>query len=126
MTRRIILGRRGGSHGLWVSKPGINVETASADDLAFGMTQRLGMVLEEGTAVVPNGGASRTISFAREYSSVPLVFCGQLTHYPSPATVRTLASRTGFSLSSIQDSYTGQWFAAGDTVRWFAVMQTES
>ena len=125
MTRRIILGRRGSTYGLWVSKPGVDVETAGAADLLFDMTQRHGMILEEGSAVVPSGGGTRTISFAREYPSIPLVFCGQLTRYPSEATVRTQASRTGFVLSSIQDSYTGQWYAAGDTVGWFAVMQTE-
>lgn len=126
MTRRIILGRRGAAFGLWVSKPGVDVATAGPSDLLFDMTQRLGMILEEGSAVVPGSGSTRTISFARAYPSIPLVFCGQLTRYPSEATVRTLASRTGFILSSIQDSYTGQWYAAGDTVRWFAVMQTES
>jgi hypothetical protein len=109
-----------------VSRAGVDVETASGSDLLFDMTTRRGMVLEGGTAVVPNGGASRAISFARDYPSIPLVFCGQLTNYPSEATVRVNVTRTGFSLSSIQDSYTGQWYAAGDTVRWFAVMQTEA
>lgn len=126
MARRIIMGRRGASYGLWVSKPGIDVEAASAADMVFDMSQRFGMVLEEGTAVVPGNGGTRTISFAREYPSTPLVFFGQLTSYPSAATVRTQASRTGFVLTSVQDSYTGQWYAAGDTVRWFAVMQTEA
>jgi len=125
VARRIILGRRGADHGLWVSKPGIDAETAGAAGLAFDMTHRFGMVLEEGIAVVPGGGSSITISFARAYPSIPMVFCGQLTRFPSEATVRTQASTTGFVLSSIQDSYTGQWYAAGDTVRWFAVMQSQ-
>jgi hypothetical protein len=126
MARRIILGQRGSDFGLWVSRAGVDVLGASGTDLLFDMSTRRGMVLEEGSAVVPGGGNSVTISFARTYPSIPLVFCGQLRSYPSLATVRTQASRTGFSLSSIQDSLTDAWFAAGDTVQWFAVMQTES
>jgi hypothetical protein len=126
MTRRIIFGRRGGAYGLWVSKAGVDVESATGTNLLFDMSQRMGMVLEEGSAVVPSGGGTRSISFAREYPSIPLVFCGQLTNYPSNATVRVNASRTGFILSTILDPSTGTYMAAGDTVRWFAVMQTEA
>jgi hypothetical protein len=126
MARRIILGQRGAEYGLWVSKPGVDVFSASAADMLFDMSTRRGMVLEEGSAVVPGGGNSVMISFARVYPSIPLVFCGQLRSYPSLATVRTQATQTGFSLSSIQDQLTGAWFAAGDTVQWFVVMQTES
>jgi hypothetical protein len=125
MARRIILGRRGSAHGLWVSKAGIDAETAAGTNLVFDMSQRLGMVLEEGTAVVPSGGTTRSVSFAREYPSIPLVFCGQLTNYPSNATVRTSATRTGFTLTTLFDPITNTWLAAGQTVQWFAVMQTE-
>jgi hypothetical protein len=126
MARRIILGQRGSDYGLWVSKAGVDVQGASGSDLLFDMSTRRGMVLEEGSAVVPGGGGTRSISFARTYPSIPLVFCGQLRSYPSLATVRTQATRSGFTLTSIQDTLTGAWFAAGDTVQWFAVMQTES
>jgi hypothetical protein len=126
VARRIIFGQRGSDYGLWVSKVGVDVLRASGTDLLFDMSTRRGMVLEEGSAVVPSGGNTRSISFARTYPSIPLVFCGQLRSYPSLATVRTQASRTGFVLTSIQDQLTGDWFAAGDTVQWFAVMQTES
>jgi hypothetical protein len=126
VARRIIFGQRGSDYGLWVSKAGVDVLGASGSDLLFDMSTRRGMVLEEGSAVVPNGGNTRSISFARTYPSIPLVFCGQLRSYPSLATVRTQASQTGFVLTSIQDQLTGDWFAAGDTVQWFAVMQTES
>src|SRR6478735_7903966 len=126
MTRRIILGQRGAEYGLWVSRPGIDVAGAAAADMLFDMSLRRGMVLEEGSAVVPSNGGTRSISFARTYPSIPLVFCGQLRSYPSLATVRTQATQTGFTLTSIQDALTGAWFAAGDTVQWFAVMQTES
>jgi hypothetical protein len=126
MARRIILGQRGSDYGLWVSKAGVDVQGASGSDLLFDMSTRRGMVLEEGSAVVPGGGGTRSISFARTYPSIPLVFCGQLRSYPSLATLRTQATRSGFTLTSIQDTLTGAWFAAGDTVQWFAVMQTES
>jgi hypothetical protein len=126
VARRIILGQRGADYGLWVSRAGVDVQSASGSDLLFDMSMRRGMVLEEGSAVVPSGGKTRSISFARTYPSIPLVFCGQLRSYPSLATVRTQATRSGFTLSSIQDTLTGDWFAAGDTVQWFAVMQTES
>jgi hypothetical protein len=126
MTRRIILGQRGSDYGLWVSRAGVDVIGASGADLLFDMSTRRGMVLEEGSAVVPGGGGTRSISFARTYPSIPLVFCGQLRSYPSLATVRTQVTRSGFTLTSIQDTLTGAWFATGDTVQWFAVMQTES
>jgi hypothetical protein len=126
MTRRIILGRRGAAYGLWVSQAGVDAESASGAGLLFDMSQRMGMVLEEGAAVVPDGGASSWISFARQYPSIPLVFCGQLTDYPSNATVRSAATNTGFALSTIFDPLTNTWLAAGQIVRWFAVMQSEA
>ncbi len=35
MVDRVILGKRGGKHGLWISKPGFDVNTASLDQLLF-------------------------------------------------------------------------------------------
>ena len=127
MARRLVLGRRGGTtYGLWVSKSGVDALTAGSDQLLIDMNARYGMVLENGSAVVPAGGAALRVSFSRAYPSVPMVFCGPLTNYPRAATVSAQVDASGFFLRSVIDSRTGAYYAVGSTVQWFAVMQTEA
>jgi hypothetical protein len=126
MARRMILGRRGSAYGLWISKPGFDALAASDAQLLFTMTQRAGMVLSSGSVTVPAGGSSLRVAFGETYPSVPLVFCGNLTNYPSNRTVNVVADTSGFTLRPVQEAYGDAWPAAGTAARWFAVMKTET
>lgn len=81
MANRVLIGTKEGSHGLYVSKPGVDVITASPQDLAF--DSRLGnyaSVLVSGTTT-----PGQTIYFA-DAGYVPLAYAqilegGQLIGY---------------------------------------------
>lgn len=60
MTKRVILGKRGSEYGIWVSKPGYNVQTATNDQLLLNISQAVDQVIMIGTinsfpTVVPLG-----------------------------------------------------------------------
>jgi len=122
----MVLGQRGSAFGLWISKAGFDALTATEAQLAFSMASRAGMVLESGTVVVPSGGSAQRVAFSTTYPSVPLVFCGPLTNYPTQTAVSTDADASGFYVRAIYDSYNNNYPAAGTTARWFAVMKTEN
>jgi hypothetical protein len=48
MTNRLILGNRSGQYGLWISKPGIDVLTASDRDCLFSSDVRAFQVVQSG------------------------------------------------------------------------------
>lgn len=62
MTRRVILGKRGVAYGLWVSRPGIDVLTASEDDLLLSMDTENLQIVASGIAADPGNTGSRTIT----------------------------------------------------------------
>ena len=41
MSKRILLGKKGSSYGLFVSKPGVDVDTANTDQLIFDSIEEL-------------------------------------------------------------------------------------
>ena len=49
MTKRIILGKKGTTFGLWVSKVGFNVDTADANDCLLNMDSQPSAVVYRGT-----------------------------------------------------------------------------
>jgi hypothetical protein len=123
MTRRVVLGNRGGAYGLWVSKPGFNALSAGDANLLFTMTRRNGMVLDSGTVTVPAGGSSLRVAFSDTFPSIPLVFCGSLTTYPNDRACSVLVDASGFYLRA--EIVNGSYPAAGTSVRWFAVMKKQ-
>lgn len=57
MTDRVILGYRDNvGYGLWVSRPGFDVNTATDDQMLFNTTEESFKVLQKGSVVVPNNG----------------------------------------------------------------------
>ena len=126
MARRMVMGRRGSTYGLWISKAGHDALTASDADLLFTMTERAGMVLASGTVTVPSGGAAAQVSFGETFPSTPLVFAGPLTNYPQPNAVSTEADTSGFFIRAVRDAYNNNYPAANTQARWFAVMKTEN
>lgn len=53
MVERVILGNKGGSYGLWVSKPGVSVLTASDWEMLFVSDSRSVRMLASGVVNVP-------------------------------------------------------------------------
>lgn len=63
MTRRVLLGQRGGSYGLWVSRPTVDVVTAGDDDLLFSSSDTENfMIIDSGVIADPGAGATATVS----------------------------------------------------------------
>ena len=59
MANRVLLGNRAGTYGLWVSKPGIDVLTASTSNLLFSsQTSKTVRVLASGSLFFPSGGTN--------------------------------------------------------------------
>lgn len=49
MTKRVIMGQRGGSSGLYVSKPGVDVETAGEDGMLLSTDVPMFQVVQSGS-----------------------------------------------------------------------------
>lgn len=125
MAQRMVLGLRAGvGYGLWVSRPGQNVDGNTEAGLLFSMQRRHAMALASGSFVCPNGGAGIAISFGRTAPSVPLVFAGRLTQFPSTAPVRVVVNVNGFTAFARQTP-DGDYPAGGVTCRWYAVLKNQ-
>lgn len=55
MTNRVVLGNRNGQYGLWVSRAGHDVLTASETNMLFSMSGGFLQVLQQGTFNIPVG-----------------------------------------------------------------------
>ncbi|EJW12725.1 hypothetical protein A33M_1695 [Rhodovulum sp. PH10] len=60
MVARIILGQRGGIYDLWVSKPGVDVETAPYGRLLLGGNTGAQQVVAQGNTALSGSGALPT------------------------------------------------------------------
>lgn len=73
MVRRVRLGDLGGgSYGLKISKPTVDVSTAANSDLIFNSAVGTTRVLLKGSITINNGSASGTVNFATQ-ASKPIV-----------------------------------------------------
>jgi hypothetical protein len=63
MSNRVLLGNRGGTYGLWVSRPGQDVITANTSQLLFDSASATVRILAQGTAAFTPGG-SNTVSIS--------------------------------------------------------------
>lgn len=48
MTNRVLLGNKGGTYGLWVSKPGVDVETADESGMMLSVAQKSLQIVASG------------------------------------------------------------------------------
>jgi len=62
MANRIILGNRSGTYGLFISKPGVNVEVASSGDLLLSTLAKSIQIVASG--FIPDPGSPSTIDVA--------------------------------------------------------------
>lgn len=62
MARRVLLGQRSGNIGIWVSKPGIDVVSASADNLL--LSSDIGNVQAIASGILSSPATSTTVNFA--------------------------------------------------------------
>ena len=63
MTRRAVLGQRGGESGIWVSKPGKDVMTAGPADMLMTMDMvAMQVAIDRVAHCVPNGAGYCTIT----------------------------------------------------------------
>lgn len=108
-TRRVLLGRgANGFYGLKVSPAGVDVYTATDDELVFNSNNNVFKIVQSGTATIPAlsitaAGAgwyqdTTTISVAHGLSHVPLVIAfiepTPSTYYAMPATFSIVSSTT--------------------------------
>jgi hypothetical protein len=126
MTRRMILGRRGGEYGLWVSPAGVDAASVNDASALFSMGVKHLMAVAAGSFVCPAGGAQIRVSFGKAFPVVPFLFCGHLVEFPTFATVYSVVDHSGFYATpgqSVQNP--GTFPAAGSVIQWFAFMKNQ-
>lgn len=66
MANRVLLGKKGTEYGLWISKPGKDVTTASVEDLLFSTSSsdyKYTQILAQGTHTFPTtAGSTHTVT----------------------------------------------------------------
>jgi hypothetical protein len=78
--RRVLIGKRGTTWGMWVSKPGVNVETATSGQLLFDSNSEFVRLHATGTMTVgPRGTVTATFAGV---GSRPLGFFVYTTNGP--------------------------------------------
>jgi hypothetical protein len=90
MANRVIMGQRGGVYGAWVSKPGVDVVSASAEQLM--MSTDIGNVHAIASGVVSSPGGSFGISWT-DLGYYPWVILGS-ERYRSSFTYTSTSSIT--------------------------------
>lgn len=76
--KRLIIGKRGGAYGLWLSKPGVDVETASRDDMLFSTTDDRPVLNYLARGIVNLAPReSTTVFYGMTLSTIPIVFLSQ-------------------------------------------------
>lgn len=92
MTNRVLLGAKGGTHGLYVSKPGVDVVTAGDNDLMVSTNRKAMQVVQNG--VIGDPGISATIDIAIPslgFTPLVLIWCIKYSvdyWFPSSTTLR--------------------------------------
>lgn len=78
MANRVLLGQRGSEYGLWISKPGKDVTTASVEDLLFSSSNssyKYTQILAKGVHVFPTtAGSTYNVTVNMVNNKVPYVF----------------------------------------------------
>jgi hypothetical protein len=90
MSNRVQLGLRGGTYGLWISKPGKDVTTAKKGDLLFDSTaQGFGQIVKSGVVSVTFGSPQSIYftlpsgTFAIAEVTIPFLGTSNFNNYPS-------------------------------------------
>jgi hypothetical protein len=98
MTNRVLLGDRSGGAGLFVSKPGVDVVTAVADDLLLSTSIQAFQIVQTGSHSDPGASSSFTASIPNlGFTPLVLVWCDRyLVGYSVSGT--TLTVNTGIKL----------------------------
>ena len=93
MTNRVLMGQRApGEYGLWVSKPGVDVMSATVDQCLLSTNRRAFQIIQHGT--VGNPGVNGSVDVAIPslgYTPLVLLFCTRSFiefWFPSPTTLR--------------------------------------
>lgn len=95
MTNRLILGNRSGQYGLWISKPGIDVLTASEADCLFSSDVRAFQVVQSGNLGDLGTSGSATISTV-DQGFMPFVLIACMKY----SILVSYSSNTSFTISS--------------------------
>lgn len=71
---RVLVGQKGAQVGLWVSKPGFNVQTAADDDMLLSPTAPNVAFLFKGRVSVTAANQERTVLFGTTLSEAPIIW----------------------------------------------------
>ena len=122
MVDRVLLGPKGGAHGLYISKPGHDVVTTGESNLLFSSDWTSLQIVRTGTLNVPNGGSAAfsipvDLGFRPAIMLVPEfeLFLGPGINIKADIEARvTYNSNTNFSAYVWADgvNYTGKTFYA--------------
>jgi hypothetical protein len=73
MSKRVLLGKKGSTYGLFISKPGVDVTTANADQLIFDSTAKgYGQAIFKETITLSRG-TSQTRTFSTQNIPNPTI-----------------------------------------------------
>tara|TARA_B100000745_G_C20151387_1_gene394755 strand:+ start:503 stop:874 length:372 start_codon:yes stop_codon:yes gene_type:complete len=123
MTNRVLIGDRNGSQGLWVSKPGYDVLSASHDNMLFTMAGRILQIIQYGEFTVSSttniplsntGGSTPTVLIWHKFQS----YYGA-TGYLNPDYFDVSATSSQLSISvgsGFSGTYTGTYIVFSETL----------
>ena len=103
MANRVLLGKRGAEYGLWVSKPGSDVTTASLNDLLFSSSSsstKYMQLLARGVHLFPTtAGSTHTVTVTMNNNKSPYVFWYTTSFFGTFSPVNFLAASIEVSYS---------------------------
>jgi len=78
MSKRILLGKKGSSYGLFVSKPGVDVDTANTDQLIFdSVAKGYGQAIFKETITLSRGTSQTRTFSAQNIPNPTIVILGE-------------------------------------------------
>jgi len=85
VTNRIIFGNRNGQPGIWVSKPGVNVLTATDDGLLFSSDRQAVQIVASGVITGAGNNTNHDIAIPNlGFKSLVITGGGVVTAYSFP------------------------------------------
>lgn len=119
MARRVLMGQKSGSQGLWVSKPGVDVVTASDDAMLLAINSTTLQVIASGVNGDPGAGNSFTIT-CPEVGAQPFI---QLSsEYYNDFRI-TYVSNTQISVAVFMDNIRNSDFSRSRTISYVVFNQ---
>jgi hypothetical protein len=118
MSKRILLGKKGSTYGLFISKPGVDVDNANTDQLIFDSTAKgYGQAIFKETITLSRG-TSQTRTFSTQNIPNPtIIILGEQFVQVSNVTGTQATFLVPNTYSSMTATYSTNIFTTGTTTQ---------